>query len=268
MEEPKILYETPEYFLLYKPPFWSCTTNKNLSHYKEYPLHNKLIILYILFKLNNRFIISDRKYPVGLMNRLDMETSGVVFVAKNQVGYDKLFKIIHTNKENICKIYLCLANNSYLKSKNIINKPINCNEKITFRKYDAHCFVTNKKNDKYKAKSLFYKIGSIRYKNKDYTLFFVRIYSGKKHQIRIHALSVGNPLVSDPKYIDKETLLENKKLVPRLFLHNIYYKYKYDGEEKEIMVPLEKDLLKCLEKLGINHKYLSKIPDELKLFSS
>jgi 23S rRNA-/tRNA-specific pseudouridylate synthase len=65
-----------------------------------------------------------------MMNRLDMETSGVVFVAKNQVGYDKLFKIIHTNKENICKIYLCLANNSYLKSKNIINKPINCNEQI------------------------------------------------------------------------------------------------------------------------------------------
>ena len=64
------------------------------------------------------------------MNRLDIETSGVVFVAKNQVGYDKLFKFIHTNKENICKIYLCLANNSYLKSKNIINKPINCNEQI------------------------------------------------------------------------------------------------------------------------------------------
>ena len=119
-----ILYEIPEYFLLYKPPFWSCTTNKGLSHYKEYPLHNKLIILYILFKLHNRFRISERKYPVGMMNRLDIETSGVVFVAKNQVGYDKLFKIIHSYKENIYKIYLCLANNNFLKSKNIINKPI------------------------------------------------------------------------------------------------------------------------------------------------
>jgi hypothetical protein len=79
---------------------------------------------------------------------------------------------------------------------------------------------------------------------------------------------MGNPLVSDPKYIDEKTLLENKQLVPRLFLHNIYYKYVYDGEEKEIMIPLEADLLKCLEKLGINHKYLSKIPDELKSFSS
>ena len=59
-----------------------------------------------------------------------------------------------------------------------------------------------------------------------------RIYSGKKHQIRIHALSMGNPLVSDPKYIDEKTLLENKQLVLRLFLHNIYYKYIYDGEEK------------------------------------
>ena len=61
------------------------------QHYKEYPLHNNLIILYILFKLHNRFRISERKYPVGMMNRLDIETSGVVFVAKNQVGYDKLF---------------------------------------------------------------------------------------------------------------------------------------------------------------------------------
>ena len=268
MEEPKILYETPEYFLLYKPPFWSCTTNKILSYYKEYPLHNKLIILYILFKLSNRFRISDRKYPVGLMNRLDIETSGVVFVAKNDTGFNKLFKIIHTNKENICKIYLCLANNSYLKSKNIINKPINCNEKINYHKYDAYCFITNKQNDKYKAKSLFYKIGSVRYKNRNYTLFFVRIYSGKKHQIRVHAKSIGNPLVSDPKYLDKKTLLENRKLVPRLFLHNIYYKYIYDGEVKEIMVPLEDDLLKCLEKLGINYNSLKKIPDELLSFST
>jgi hypothetical protein len=42
----------------------------------------------------------------------------------------------------------------------------------------------------------------------------------------------------------------------------------YYGEEKEIMIPLEADLLRFLEKLGINHKYLRKIPDELKLFSS
>ena len=34
------------------------------------------------------------------------------------------------------------------------------------------------------------------------------------------------------------------------------------------MILLEADLLECLEKLGINHKYLSKIPDELKLFSA
>ena len=202
------------------------------------------------------------------MNRLDMETSGVVFVAKNDAGFNKLFKIIHTNKENICKIYLCLANNNYLKSKNIINKPINCNEKKTFHRYSAFCFITNKQNNKYKAKSLFYKIGSVRYKNKDYTLFFVRIYSGKRHQIRVHANSIGNPLVSDSQYLDKKTLLENKKLVPRLFLHNIYYKYVYDGEVKEIMIPLEDTLLTCLEKLGINHKYLRKIPDELKLFTA
>ena len=34
------------------------------------------------------------------------------------------------------------------------------------------------------------------------------------------------------------------------------------------MIPLEADLLRCLDKLGVNHKYLRKIPDELKLFSN
>lgn len=33
------------------------------------------------------------------------------------------------------------------------------------------------------------------------------------------------------------------------------------------MISLEADLLKFLEKFGINHKYLRKPPDELKLFS-
>ena len=67
LEDPKILYETPEYFLLYKPPFWSCTTNKDLSHYKEYPLHNNLIILYILFKLHNQRIFVKYIYVLQII---------------------------------------------------------------------------------------------------------------------------------------------------------------------------------------------------------
>ena len=91
------------------------------------------------------------------MNRLDLETSGCVFVVKNKIGFNKIFKLIHSKKE-ITKIYLCLTNNTNNNNMNLINKPINCDTEKSNYHVKSQCFITNSINKKYNATSVFYKI--------------------------------------------------------------------------------------------------------------
>lgn len=260
-KNPYILYENKEFILLYKPAKWSCDTDMDISHITKYPDNNKSITIYVKFYIHN-YLPYKKSY--GLLNRLDKETSGCVLVAKNKNGYFKLFKIVHIQKK-ICKIYLCLTNNNIKKKQNYIKKSIKCDRQIIHKQTISKCNITDKNNKQYIAKSYFYKIAKLEDDDKnEYTLFFVKIFTGKTHQIRIHMKSLGCPLVSDYKYLDKEQYNENLKISSRLFLHNIFYKFTYDNKIQEQIVPIPTDLLNTLSMLKSKRKYnILDIPQEL-----
>jgi 23S rRNA-/tRNA-specific pseudouridylate synthase len=256
---PYKIYENDEYILLYKPPGWSCNTKLSIKRmYKN----NKFIVYFIKFILKNNFFIE--KFPYGLMNRLDNETSGCVIVVKNKIGFDKMLNIIHINKK-ISKIYLCLVNNKCIKKKFFINSSIICDKKIKEKRLDIHCDTTNNKNVKYYAKSFFYKIKNlVDSYNNNYTLFYVKIFTGKTHQIRVHINSIGYPIVSDPQYLDKNIYNKNIDLIPRCFLHNIYYQFTYDDIVKKFIIPIPDDIISCLHKLNYdNIDKIHKIPKKI-----
>lgn len=199
------------------------------------------------------------------MNRLDIETSGCVLVVKNKLGYNNIFKLLHVEKK-IKKIYICLTNyNENINKQNYIIKPIDCIKDIQIKYVSSKCFITNKTNNKYIASSYYYKITDLIdiYNNK-YSLFYVVIFTGRTHQIRIHMKSIGCPLVSDPQYLDNKLLQKNKQIIRRCFLHNIYYGFNYNNEDLEFIIPLQKDLLDCLNNLKSTKKYdVYKIPKKL-----
>ena len=262
---PFIFYENNDFFLLYKPARWSCNNTSINTNIKEYPKHNKNIILFIKFILKNNF--NQRTFRYGLMHRLDIETSGCVIVVKNNIGYNNFYKIIHKEKK-IKKIYLCLTNyNENIDNKNFIIKPIDCIRDHQIKYVSSKCFVTLKKNKKNIAASYYYKITDLIDKNNNkYSLFYVVIFTGKTHQIRVHMKSIGCPLVSDPQYLDHKLLLENRKIIDRCFLHNIYYGFNYNNEDLEFIIPLQQDLLNGLNKLKpINKKKYDvyKIPKKI-----
>jgi len=253
---PYKLYENDEYIILFKPPGWSCNTKLSLKMMSK---NNKFIVYFIKHVL--KIFFNKKNFQYGLMNRLDIETSGCVIVVKNKIGYDKMFDIIHKNKK-ISKIYLCLVNNKCTKKKFFINTSIICDKKIKKRKMDIHCTTTNNENIKYYAKSFFYKIKNlVDLHNNNYTLFYVKIFTGKTHQIRVHIDSLGFPIVSDSRYLDKNIYNQNIDLIPRCFLHNIYYEFTYDDIIKKFIIPLPNDIILCLQKLSFtNIDKIYKIP--------
>ena len=260
--EPYILYENEDIILLYKPSYWSCNTAINTNKYYKYPKNNKFIILFLKFII--KILFYNKKFPFGLMNRLDIETSGAVIVAKNKLGYNNILDLLH-KKKDIKKIYVCLTNyNDLINNENYIKNSIDCIKDIQIKYVSSKCFITTKNNKKYIALSYYYKIRDlIDSDGNKYSLFYVVIFTGKTHQIRIHMKNIGCPIVSDPQYLDDDLLKQNKKIINRCFLHNIYYGFNYNNENLEFIIPLQKDLLDCLNKLKSKKYDIYKIPKKL-----
>ena len=124
---------------------------------------------------------------VRIVNRLDMNTSGLLVVAKNQYSHMFLSKLI---EENIFKkSYYTVVQGNLLNFEGIIEKNI-------FRpSLDSTKRAVHDIEGKY-AKTL-YKVVK-RYS--DFDLVDVSIETGRTHQIRVHMSYLGHPIVGDELY--------------------------------------------------------------------
>ena len=117
---------------------------------------------------------------IDLCHRLDKNTSGCLVFGKNKKAV-KFFNNALKNNE-IKKIYMAVIKGNL--SKDItVDKPIYKN------------IPSRKKN----STSRFTKIKSL----KDTTLVDIEIFTGRTHQIRIHAAIINHPIIFDNKYGDK-----------------------------------------------------------------
>jgi len=100
---------------------------------------------------------------------------------------------------------------------------------------------------------------------KQYAWVSFQIYTGRTHQIRVHAKHIGHPIVSDELYGDGEKLKlssikkknfklakveeEERPLMGRQALHAASVQFEYKGKELFLEAPLPKDLAATLKQL-------------------
>ena len=187
------------------------------------------------------------KYPsFGCCHRLDINTSGMIFIGTT--NHAKCRHII-SDKINTIKIYVCLVN-GIIKNKNgYIKKYIKCtNIPIFCKTYDTN------ENDALGACSYYTVYKEYIYDNKYYSLVHIRIFTGRTHQIRIHMKSIGHSLVSDDKYTDKLLYKDNITLFKRIFLHNFFLSFIYK-KRYTFKCDLPQDLASPLKKIELINKY-------------
>lgn len=152
-------------------------------------------------------LIFDMNERPRIVHRLDKETSGLMIIARNKISaqfYTNLFK-----KRLIKKSYISIVHGQSKKSNGVIKSNI----------------VTN--GQSFEASTFYQTIDS----NKYFSLLLVTPYTGRKHQIRKHLLSINLPVVGDRKYYSDI----NKKLLPqRLNLHAHILKFKNIKEQELI----------------------------------
>ena len=118
---------------------------------------------------------------IDLCHRIDKNTTGCLVFGKNKKAV-KFFNNLLIDK-NVRKTYLAVLKGK-LKKNIIINKPIYKNAS------------SKTKNSISKFKIVNNLINT--------TLVEVEIYTGRSHQIRIHAASINHPIIFDNRYGDKD----------------------------------------------------------------
>ena len=171
----------------------------------------------------------------GIVHRLDKDTSGVIIVAKNDKAHLNLSEQIKNHK--VKKTYIALARGNIPNDEATIDMPIGRSKKDR-KKMDID---KNGKNAITHFKVLERFDG--------YTLLKVNIETGRTHQIRVHLMTIGYPIVGDTVYSNGK----NPFNVTGQMLHakSIEFKHPITGENMKIEAPLPKyfeDVIKELKK--------------------
>lgn len=171
---------------------------------------------------------------VRLVSRLDMNTSGLIIIAKNQFAHMQLSK--EMREEHFQKRYLALVHGNLKEREGTINKPI-------YRESDE---VIKRVVDPRGQESITHYRVLERYENAD--LVECLLETGRTHQIRVHLSYLGNPIYGDFLYGEEED-----ELIPRQALHAYGLDFYSPRTRKKLSLRAEmpedmKELIKKIQK--------------------
>ena len=174
---------------------------------------------------------NDDSYKIRFVNRLDMDTSGVLVIGKNSHAQDSFMK--QMKDKTITKKYLAIVKGTFDTTSGVINLPIGRPDPEDVRRA-----VTPDGADsttKYRVLEQF----------KDHTLLELTIETGRTHQIRVHMAHIGHPVLSDVLYDEEDPLIKRQALHAKYLAFN----HPKTGERMEVTAPLPEDMEEALKKL-------------------
>jgi len=155
---------------------------------------------------------------MGIVHRLDRETSGIMIIAKDENTYNNLQE--QFSKRQISKTYIGVVIGKIPKNNLIINAPIGRevgDKKMKVWEYGREAITeikVIKSNDKYSYLEIYPK-------------------TGRTNQIRVHLLYIGNPILGDKIY--------SKIQFDRLMLHSYKIKFIHPKTNKIMEFKAEPD---------------------------
>lgn len=144
----------------------------------------------LMYHLKNLSSINGVLRP-GIVHRLDMNTSGLMLVAKNDKSHNFIAKCL--KEHSINRIYYALVEGNVKEDSGTIDAPLGRSEK------DRKKYTVTYKNSK-NAVTNFWVVE--RYGI--YTLVKCKLETGRTHQIRVHMKHIGHPVVGDDVYGSKK----------------------------------------------------------------
>ena len=219
-----IVYEDEDILVINKKPYMVVHPTKS---YQSGTLANGVLFY---FKETNQNCI------VRLVSRLDMNTSGLIIIAKNQFAHMALSKEMEEN--NLEKRYLAIVHGNLKEKEGTIDAPI--------YRPDGEEFGTMRIVDERGQRSItHYKVIE---SFKDADLVECLLETGRTHQIRVHMKHLGHPIYGDTLY----GFEGDEELIPRQALHayGLDFKSPKTKETLSLRAKLPDDMESLLKKVG------------------
>ncbi|PTU88181.1 RluA family pseudouridine synthase [Staphylococcus pasteuri] len=178
-----IFYEDNDVAIVYKPK--GMVVHPSPGHYTG------TLVNGLMYQIKDLSGINGEIRP-GIVHRIDMDTSGLLMVAKNDIAHRGLVEQLMA--KSVKRKYVALVHGNIPHDYGTVDAPIGRNKKDR----QAMAVVDDGKE----AVTHF----NVLEHFKDYTLIECELETGRTHQIRVHMKYIGFPLVGDPKYGPKKTL--------------------------------------------------------------
>jgi len=243
--EIKIIHETEDYLVISKPIGIAVHPGADRDSFT--------IMDWLLEKYPK---VKDLKWPskdrIGIIHRLDKDTSGIMILAKTPEAL-QFFQNQFRDRE-VEKYYRTLVFNKPPQEHGFIDAFISRDYKDRKKqKVESIDFELDWRERKNSATE-YWTQKQFTYKKQLLSLLLVRIYTGRKHQIRSHMKFEGCPVVGDATYNIKPSKRLSKELgISRQFLHSVKLKVRDFKTKKEITFEdnLPEDLEKVLGRLNV-----------------
>jgi len=187
----------------------------------------------LLHHTDNLSNINDDLFRPGIVHRIDKDTSGLLLVAKTNKAHEILAKDLKNHA--IKREYIALVHGVLDHNKGIIDAPISRHPKVRTKM----AVVASGKP----AITHF----NVMETFKDHTLLHCKLETGRTHQIRVHLAYIKHPVVGDPLYGHKASILEDGQLLHAFKLEFVH------PQTKKVMVheaPLPESFKSYLESLS------------------
>jgi len=176
-----------------------------------------------------------------LVHRIDRETSGVLILAKKRTSLISLHQQLREKK--IKKEYIALVHGLWPVHIKKISAPL---LKIKLKNKQKTVLISQ--NGKV-SETCF----QIKKQFSSSTLLSIIPKTGRTHQIRVHTLHAGHPILFDKRYgiSSLDANIKNKKKINRLLLHSsgIHFIHPKNGNKIYIKAPLDIDFKNYLNNM-------------------
>ncbi len=171
---------------------------------------------------------------VRLVSRLDMDTSGLIIIAKNQFSHSMLAK--EMEGDSFEKSYLAVIHGHMDEKEGTIDLPI-------FRPGEGS--IERIVDERGQHSITHYKVLQ---SFKEGEIVKLTLETGRTHQIRVHLSHIGHPIYGDALYCK----FDDKELIGRQALHayRLVFRHPTSGKTVSIETELPEDMKALAEKLS------------------
>lgn len=214
-------------------------------------------------------------YKIRFVNRLDMNTSGLLIIAKNSFSQDILEK--EMGKDHMNKKYLALCEGIFENKEGTIDKPLGRPDPNEVERW-----ILNEQHGGFRSVTHYkvveeYPGDYIEHGDRidGFSLVELVLETGRTHQIRVHLASIGHPVAGDHLYChgdpfeyrriygDKRPPLDGtpgprdtnpevvSNVISRQALHaySLEFKHPVTGEKLKLEAKLPNDMLEAIDRI-------------------